>query len=338
MTQTQGPEASCGVRHVTIDARNDGQRLDNFLLAVFRGVPRSLVYRILRKGEVRVNRKRAKANQRLKTGDLVRLPPVRQGSESPSVAPPPAQVEKLTSAILHEDDCLVVLNKPPGLAVHRGSGVGYGVIDLLRAGQPQDDMLELVHRLDRDTSGCLLLARSRDALLGLQAQMGEDGGATKRYWAIVGGDAAGRLKPGETRCVNLPLRKNSLRGGERMVEVDTARGKPARTDFRCLATGGDAALLEATLHTGRTHQVRVHAAALGMPIVGDEKYGNELFDKPLRAAPARFRGMALHAVSLAVNHPATGVRQHFSAPPPPAWEALANTLGISLPACDNSAS
>ncbi|MFP4272484.1 MAG: RluA family pseudouridine synthase [Halothiobacillaceae bacterium] len=324
-------DSATAVRHVTIDERNDGQRLDNFLLAVFRGAPRSLVYRILRKGEVRVNRKRAKASQRLQHGDLVRLPPVRLGPDAPAVPIPAAQIARVTASILHEDNALIVLNKPPGLAVHRGSGVGYGVIDLLRAERGADEPLELVHRLDRETSGCLLLAKSRSALLRLQAQMGEAGGAEKRYWAIVSGQAERVFAAGASRSVTLPLRKNTLRGGERMVQVDHREGKPARTDFRCLTAGPRAALLEATLHTGRTHQVRVHAASLGLPIVGDDKYGDADFDRAIRAEPTGFRGMALHAATLAIDHPETGIRQHFSAPVPERWGRLADELGIALP-------
>jgi len=318
------------VRHVTIDARHAGQRLDNFLLNVFRGAPRSLIYRILRKGEVRVNKGRATAKQRLVAGDVVRLPPVRLDATADAGKPPEERIQRLKACVLHEDDCLLVLNKPAGLAVHRGSGVNWGVIDLLRASRGEAQMLELVHRLDRDTSGCLLLAKSREALLALQAQMGANGEAEKRYWAVVHGHFDRRITGKTPLRVEAPLQKNQLQGGERMVRVDRG-GKPASTTFRRLHCRERASLIEARLHTGRTHQVRVHAAYVGHPIVGDDKYGDTALNKSLRQSGPRFKGMALHAASLVIRHPISDTEQRFDAPLPETWRALLAYLDLPWP-------
>jgi len=322
-----------GVRHVTIDAHHSGQRLDNFLMAQFRGAPRSLIYRILRKGEVRVNKGRASASQRLKTGDVVRLPPLRMAADHPRPKIPTAWIEQLENAIIHEDDCLLVINKPPGLAVHGGSGVPFGVIDILRASRGKAAMLELAHRLDRDTSGCLLLAKSREVLLNLQAQMKSEGTADKRYRAVV----KGRFKRGKGRdgevLVDAPLRKNTLKGGERMVLIDP-NGKPAQTVFRLLEARDSASLVEAQLLTGRTHQVRVHASHLGHPIVGDNKYGDAPLNREIRkpAGGKGFSGMALHAASLRIAHPISGVIQTYKAPLPESWQPLLDQFQLKKPA------
>jgi 23S rRNA pseudouridine955/2504/2580 synthase len=255
-----------GVRRLRVDAAAAGQRVDNFLLAQLKGVPRSLIYRLLRRGEVRVNKGRVKPHQRLNAGDEVRIPPVRTAPTADPVAPPAALTARLAGRVLYEDARVLVLDKPAGVAVHGGSGIVHGVIEALRAQHPGAE-LELVHRLDRDTSGCLLIAKRRSALRFLHAELRE-GRVEKRYQALLLGPLAARVQR-----VELPLRKNQLQGGERVVRVDPEHGKPALTVFRRVAAYGDATLVDVELHTGRTHQIRVHAASIGAPIAGDDKYG-----------------------------------------------------------------
>lgn len=287
--QARLPDSPPSVRHVRVAAGAAGQRVDNFLLTQLKGVPRSLVYRLLRRGEVRVNKGRAKPHQRLRAGDDVRIPPVRTAPRSPEARPPAGLTASLTARILFEDDRLLVLDKPAGVAVHGGSGIGHGVIEAMRAARPRQD-LELVHRLDRETSGCLLIAKRRSALRFLHAQL-RDGAVDKRYQALLLGTLARR----EQR-VDLPLAKNQLQGGERMVQVDVHAGKPALTVFRRVAAYGGLTLVDVELHTGRTHQIRVHAAAIGAPVAGDDKYG-----RPEHRATARELGLTrlfLHAAAL----------------------------------------
>jgi 23S rRNA pseudouridine955/2504/2580 synthase len=277
------------VEWVQVAADDTGQRLDNFLLGRLKGVPRSLVYRLLRRGEIRVNKGRARPSQRLEAGDQIRLPPLRRAEQGEPV-PPSAQLQaRLDQAVLYEDDQLLVLDKPAGLAVHGGSGISRGVIETLRAMRPGAE-LELVHRLDRETSGCLLISKRRSALRRLHAQL-RDGTVRKRYTALL----CGTLPRSETE-VEAALATNRLRGGERVVRVDMAQGKPSRTWFRARQRLGAWTLVEAELDTGRTHQIRVHAAHLGAAVAGDPKYGDPHDNARLRALG--LKRLFLHASAL----------------------------------------
>lgn len=276
------------VRLLAVAAEYDGQRIDNYLLRILKGVPKSRIYRILRTGEVRVNGGRIKPDHRLHTGDNVRIPPIRMSEETPSTVPP-AVLARLEQAVLLETRELLILDKPAGLAVHAGSGLPFGVIEGWRVLRPQAAFLELAHRLDRDTSGCLILAKTADALRAVQAAL-QDDRADKRYLLL----ARGRWPPG-LREVNAPLAKNVLRGGERMVTVATD-GKPALTRFRVVQALREATLLEAELLTGRTHQIRVHAAHAGYPLAGDDKYGDPAFNRTM--AENGLKRLFLHAHSL----------------------------------------
>lgn len=281
-------------RQVEVSEDDDGQRLDNFLLRELKGVPRSAVYRLLRTGQVRVNGGRAKPDRRLEGGDRVRIPPVRIDETPAKGSPSAAQRATLADAILHEDRDLLVLNKPAGMAVHGGSGISFGVIEVLRALRP-DGTLELAHRLDRETSGCLIVAKRRPALRKLHAAFRE-GLVEKRYLALV----VGRWTRGTT-TVNAALKRNQVQGGERIVRVDEAGGKAASSRFKVIDTYTDATLMEVTIDTGRTHQIRVHAAHLGHPVAGDEKYGDEAANKRLREVG--LKRMFLHASALSLPHP-----------------------------------
>lgn len=295
-----------GVRLVTIDQGNDGQRLDNFLLGQLKGVPRSWVYRVLRRGEVRVNKGRCKPSQRVHAGDIVRIPPVREALRH--VAQPPRSLtEIIAGGVIYENDELLVLNKPSGVAVHGGSGLSFGVIETLRAARPNAPFLELAHRLDRDTSGCLLLAKQRSALVRLQ-ELQRAGRIEKRYQALL----AGRIRKGKWRA-DLPLRKNTLKSGERVVRVDPS-GKPALTLFEVVQRFADASLVEARLETGRTHQIRVHAAANGTPILGDDKYGDA--DANRRMRDLGLKRLFLHATSLQFEWPNLRAGVQIDAPLP----------------------
>ena len=289
----EGEGRSARVQMVTVDENNDGQRLDNFLIAQLRGVPRSWVYRVLRRGEVRVNKGRCKPSRRLQIGDVVRIPPVRMSAKTPN-SPSRELTNKINKSVIYEDNLLLIINKPTGVAVHGGSGLAHGVIEILRAARPESSFLELAHRLDRETSGCLMLAKKRSALRRLQ-ELQRDAKIEKRYLALL----AGRTRKGRWR-VDFPLRKNTLQGGERVVRVDP-EGKPAATVFRKLEQFGDAMLVEATLDTGRTHQIRVHSAANGTPILGDEKYGDAEANRAFRALG--LRRLFLHAASLRFDWP-----------------------------------
>ncbi|MEM7218922.1 MAG: RluA family pseudouridine synthase [Pseudomonadota bacterium] len=281
-----------GVRLVDV-GEEAGQRLDNFLLAQLRRLPRSRIYRMVRSGEVRINGKRARPSVRLRAGDRVRIPPV---SLPPEQVPPPAAAELLgvlEAAILFEDAEIIALNKPAGLAVHGGSGVRLGLIEALR--QSHGPRLELIHRLDRDTSGVLLIAKTRAALRRWQALFRpETKGVTKTYYALVAG-----VFVGAGRRVSQPLRRDIGPQGERRVRVDRVAGKPAHTALTRVATGADCSLLRVELITGRTHQIRVHCQHIGHPLVADERYGSAFSD-----GLARRLGLArlgLHAAELTVN-------------------------------------
>jgi 23S rRNA pseudouridine955/2504/2580 synthase len=315
--------ARSAVRHVEVDAEMEGQRLDKALGTLLAGVPRSRIFRLIRRGEVRVNGRRAGPEQRLVLGDKVRLPPVRElesGAEPGAALPrrvPAALMEAVERAVVFEDERLLVLDKPAGLAVHGGSGLSFGVIEALRASRP-NETLELAHRLDRDTSGCLLVARRGSALRTLHALL-RQGAVQKSYLALL----AGRWTLGRKR-VDAPLRTDLRVSGERTVKVDQ-RGKQALTDFKPVEHyGARATLVEATLHTGRTHQIRVHAAWCGHPVLGDEKYGDEELNAQLRELG--LARMFLHAHSLAFSWPGGGA-QSFSAPLPPDLRGLLDRLG-----------
>lgn len=278
--------AGAEVRLVAVDSGSAGQRVDNFLLRELKGVPKSRIYNLLRRGEVRVNKGRVKAEYRLQDGDQVRIPPIRIATAETTSGGAPSQglQQRLTAAILFEDDGLLVLDKPAGLAVHGGSGLSYGLIEALRAMRPEARFLELVHRLDRDTSGCIMVAKKRSALVALHAALRGDG-VDKRYLALVAGQwARGR------RRVAVPLEKNTLQSGERMVRVSAA-GKEALTEFQVVEQFAQATLVEARPITGRTHQIRVHAQYAGHPLACDDKYGD-------READARFREQGLRRLFL----------------------------------------
>ncbi len=294
-------------RAVRVTAGDDetGRRLDNFLMARLKGVPRAHVYRLIRSGQVRVNSRRVQASYRLLLGDEVRVPPVRQPDATN--APPPSRLRTdwIEALILYEDHDLLVLNKPSGLAVHGGSGVSLGAIELLRATRGPHSNLELVHRLDRDTSGCLLIAKRAAALRALHAQFRE-GSVDKRYAALL----LGRWTTGEGRTVDAPLVTDERRGGERHVRVDAA-GKEAITHFLPLEHFPNAVLAEVHLGTGRTHQIRVHAASIGHPVAGDERYGPT--DDPIVAEQA-LRRLFLHARSLGFSSPGSDNPMRIEAP------------------------
>ena len=288
------PSTPPGVRHLAITALHAGQRLDNFLLRELKGAPKSLIYRILRTGEIRLNGGRVRPEHRLQVGDVVRLPPLRLEERPPGPRQVPPDLERrLRAGVLYEDAEVLVLDKPAGLAVHKGSGLDYGVIELLRALKPQQTFLELAHRLDRTTSGCLALAKTPLALRQIQQAL-RAGQVEKRYLVLI----RGYWNHGP-REVNQPLRRNVLRGGERLVEV-LAAGKPSRTHFQPVSLYRPASLLEARLLTGRTHQIRVHAAHVGHPVAGDEKYGDPAFNQTM-AEQYGLRRLFLHAHGLSLT-------------------------------------
>jgi 23S rRNA pseudouridine955/2504/2580 synthase len=296
------------VSMIEIDDEWAGQRIDNFLMRVCKGVPKSHVYRILRSGEVRVNKGRVSADYRLESGDVVRVPPIRIAErevEIPTWMPPPSYT------IVHEDDHLLIIDKPAGLAVHGGSGVSFGVIEQLRNARPKAKYLELVHRLDRETSGLLMIAKRRSALVALHDQIRENQ-IDKRYLACVTGDWHDRR-----RAVKAPLHKYSTPEGERRVRVQED-GLASHTIFNLLERFDGFALLECELKTGRTHQIRVHLQHVGTPIVGDEKYGDFSLNKQLARSGAKpgIRRMFLHAYKLRITHPGSGEPLEVEAPLP----------------------
>jgi len=305
-----------GVRMVTVADEREGQRIDNFLATQLKGVPKSLLYRLLRTGQVRINGKRAKPDTRLSGGDEVRIPPVRTATPAAAGVPARSQLQRIEQAIIHEDRDFLVLDKPAGLASHGGSGVDFGAIELLRAARP-DETLELAHRLDRDTSGVLVFARRRAALTALQALI-RDGAIVKQYLALL----AGRPKRAKFD-VNAPLRKSSLQGGERMVRVSD-EGKPALTAFKVISSYAETSLAEVTLYTGRTHQIRVHAQHAGHCVAGDEKYGERELNKRLREYG--LRRLFLHAARF--EFAIDGKTYSFSAPLAPDLAAVLDALPI----------
>jgi 23S rRNA pseudouridine955/2504/2580 synthase len=308
------------VRHVVAGAEEAGQRLDKALSQWLTGVPRSRLFRLIRRGEVRVNGRRATAEQRLAAGDSVRLPPVLLADTAQPSVPrvPRGLIETVEGAVIHQDARLLVLDKPAGVAVHGGSGLSFGIIEALRASRPAET-LELAHRLDRDTSGILLIARKPSALRTLHALLRE-GRVQKSYLALV----AGNWQLGHKR-IDAPLRTDLRIGGERTVRVH-ADGKEALTEFRLVEHyGRRASLIEATLHTGRTHQIRVHAAHCGHPVGGDEKYGDAAFNEAL--ATLGLRRMFLHAHSCGFAWPEGG-EENFSAPLPAELKGVLDALSV----------
>jgi 23S rRNA pseudouridine955/2504/2580 synthase len=304
-----GPPAAAAavprVQNLAIDSEAAGQRIDNFLMRHLKGVPRSHVYRVLRSGEVRVNSARIDATYRLQTGDVVRIPPVRTAARAPVR---PARHPVPSFSIVFEDDGLLVIDKPAGIAVHGGSGLSFGVIEQLRHARPDARYLELVHRLDRETSGLLMVAKKRAALVALHAAM-RAGSIRKSYVTLV----KGRWRESRKE-VTAPLRKYLTAEGERRVSVDLKEGMGARTIFEKLEERGAYTLLKATLDTGRTHQIRVHLAHLGFPILGDDKYGD--FDLNRRLAKSGLKRMFLHAAQLGLVHPLQAGRLELEAPLP----------------------
>jgi 23S rRNA pseudouridine955/2504/2580 synthase len=315
----QPPQVSAQVRLITISEEEADQRIDNFLLRICKGVPKSHIYRVLRSGEVRVNKGRIDQTYRLKEGDVVRIPPVRVAERATSTVP------GAEFKILLEDSHVLVIDKPAGVAVHGGSGVSYGVIEQLRASRPQAKFLELVHRLDRDTSGILLLAKKRSALTNLHEQIRE-GQTDKRYLTLVHGDWQNTRQH-----VKLPLFKYSTPDGERRVRVQ-ANGLPSHTVFNLVKRFDSFALLEAELKTGRTHQIRVHLASSGFPIAGDDKYGDFGLNRALQKAEGEriaLKRMFLHAYQITFLHPESGMPVTLKAPLPHECEQFVKSLKMA---------
>jgi len=304
-----------GIRHIDIPAELAGQRIDNYLLRELKGVPRTRVYRLLRRGEVRVNGSRARPAYRLQAGDRLRLPPVRTGEGS--VSEPSGRVlARLRAAVLYEDERVLVIDKPSGLAVHGGSGLAYGVVEALRTLRPELPFLDLAHRLDRDTSGCLVLAKRRSSLRALHGLLRDDR-VEKRYLALLRGDFGRR-----ERVVAEPLARGQGPGGETVMRV-AAEGKPSRTVLRPRSRHGGWTLVEAELHTGRMHQIRAHAAHIGHPVAMDPKYGDPEADRTLRGLG--LKRLFLHAASLRFqlpDHPEV----HAVSPLPESLQAVLDRL------------
>lgn len=298
MTTTSSPAITSSVQLLEVAPDHAGQRIDNYLRAQLKGVPKTLVYRILRKGEVRVNKGRIKPDYKLQAGDVIRVPPLRLAERDEPAPLAQGLLERLEAAIVYEDKALIVLNKPAGIAVHGGSGLNYGVIEAFRQLRPESKDIELVHRLDRDTSGLLMIAKKRSMLRHLHEALRGDG-VDKRYLALVRGSW-----PAVKKQVRAPLMKSNLRSGERMVEVNI-EGKDALTLFRVVRRFGEfATLVEASPVTGRTHQIRVHARHAGHAIAGDSKYGDDDFTREVRELGGK--RLFLHAHALRVPLPEGG--------------------------------
>jgi len=330
--------AKLTVRHLTVDGEDAGTRLDKFLARQYPEVPRTRLFRLVRKGEVRVNGKRAGIDTRLALGDDVRLPPVREAAPETAVESgsgtaraltrkvPASLQAAVTASVIHEDERVIVVNKPAGIAVHGGSGVSFGVIEALRAARPDEaEKLELVHRLDRDTSGVLIIARKPSVLRMLHAGLREGEGFEKRYLALV----KGSWQLGKKR-IEAPLRTDLRVGGERTVKV-AAGGKAATSDFRPVQGFGKlASLLEVSILTGRTHQIRVHAAYAGHPVAGDPKYGDREFNEEMREHG--LDRMFLHASSISFLWPDRGTEFSVNAPLPPELARVIDVLsGLKRP-------
>lgn len=312
-SDTKSNQISNPVQFIDISAEQAGQRIDNFLLTLEKGVPKSRIYRAIRKGEVRVNKGRIKQTYKIQAGDSVRIPPLHVSEDTTPTTVSEFLRRQLTESILLEDEDLLVLNKPCGLAVHAGTNIKQGVIEALRVIRPELPFLELVHRLDRDTSGCLLLAKNRDALLNLQQQM-INHDLNKRYLTLLKGGWAGE------RLIEQPLLKNTVSSGERMVRVDPD-GKYAKTVFIPVESFKQVQLTEVVLYTGRTHQIRVHSHFMETPMAGDDKYGQRKFNKDMKKFG--LKRMFLHAWKLGITHPASNQAILLEAPLP---EQLENVL------------
>ena len=319
--------AAAAVQALTVDEESAGQRLDNFLIRHLKGVPKTHVYRIIRTGEVRINKGRASADTRIQTGDVVRVPPVRVATPSPDAPVAPGREFPL----LMEDDHMLAINKPAGVAVHGGSGVSFGVIEQLRQARPAARMLELVHRLDRETSGVLLVAKKRSALTRLQDQF-RDRETGKTYLALVHGQW-----PSNKKVIDLPLQRyllpDGVGEGERRVRIAVLTDPGAQraiTLVRVSRLVGDFSLLEVTIKTGRTHQIRVHLASQGYPIVGDDKYGDFSLNK--RLAAQGLKRMFLHAWRLQFIHPSLGKPQTLQADLPPELQQFVDHVQPPAPA------
>ena len=316
--QSQSDKHVSKVKYVTVTQKNEFQRIDNFLLTQLKGLPKSKIYKIIRKGEVRINKKRCKPETKLSLDDVVRIPPVfGLGAEKVKVKASPSLLGFLDTAIIYEDKALLVVNKPSGLAVHGGSGVRLGLIEALRSRYPDTQFLELVHRLDRDTSGCILVAKSRSALRCFHAQFRENE-VNKIYHAAVHGKW-----PKHVKKVDAPLKRSELQSGERIVLIHQD-GKQSKTNFRVLASSNFFTLVEAKPVTGRTHQIRVHSAFSGYPIVGDDKY--------IKRGESDLHGMAkarlmLHAKEIHLKLP-SGESVSFEAPYDQVYRDILNSMGI----------
>ena len=302
---------------ITVDESASGQRVDNFLTFHLKGVPRPRIYRLLRRGEVRVNRGRVRPHYRLALGDVVRIPPVWTMETESRKAPTERRRHPVERAILYEDDALIVLNKPAGWAVHGGSGIDFGVIECLRAARPAARRIELVHRIDRDTSGCLLVAKRRSMLASLHEALRKER-VRKRYLALVRGNFGPRRRRSDAR-----LLREQRRTGERIVRVH-AEGKASTTNFVPVEVGSVASLIVAQPRTGRTHQIRVHAAHLGMPLAGDEKYGDYTFNRLMRSYG--LKRLFLHAASISIGSGED--RMTFEAPLGPELASVLDSLGF----------
>lgn len=312
MHQSQKPPGNkTPVKFYTVSADEEGQRIDNFLLNKLKGVPKSRVYRILRKGEVRINKKRAAPSYKLQEGDEVRVPPLFMEERAVLAAPSVSTRHLLSSRILYEDDNLLIINKPSGMSVHAGSTVRVGVVEALRHLYPKLVNLELAHRLDSETTGCLVLAKKKKILREIHELL-RSGQVTKIYWALT----MGKWKRSE-RHVDLPLRKDYRDGGKHVVEV-RRDGKEALTVFHPVQQFADAELMEVKLYTGRTHQIRVHAAHLGHPIAGDDRYGDPEFNKVARQKGVK--RMFLHARSIEFTLPSLNQHIKVTAPLDPDLE------------------
>lgn len=305
------------VQFLTIDEEYQGQRVDNFLKTLLKGVPKSMIYRILRKGEVRVNKKRVKPEYKLQSHDELRIPPIRVSEEKEGPSANLSKVQSLEQHIIYEDQKLLVLNKPHGMAVHGGSGQSFGVIEALRSLRPTERFMELVHRLDKETSGCLLVAKRRSVLRSLHSQLREKT-TTKKYYALVAGKW-----PKHRNKVKAPLHKNVLQSGERMVRVST-EGKPSETLYKMVESFGNASLVEAVPITGRTHQIRVHCQHAGHPILMDDKYCEQ--DVNQYAKSQGLNRMFLHAHEISFNDHESDKRRVFNAPLEASLEAYLKTL------------
>lgn len=299
------------VNFISFDAEQAGQRLDNYLIKTLKGVPKAMIYKIIRKGEVRVNKKRCKQDYRLCNGDVLRLPPIRVADQAAPVRVSDAFLEQLETAVLFEDEKMLIINKPSGLAVHGGSGINTGLIEACRQMRPHARCIELVHRLDKATSGCIILAKKRSFLREIH-ELIRSNDVEKTYTTLVNGKW-----PRYLREVDAPLLKSVDGSGERIVRVNP-QGKPALTYFRVKDRLPEHTLLNVDLQTGRTHQIRVHTAHSGHPIVGDKKYGNKNLDKSLEKTG--FNRLYLHASQLRFQLPSSGEIITVEAPLPAAFE------------------